>query len=174
MLVAVALRATWLETLKVAVTVLSATMLMLQVAPDGESQPDQAPKAEPDVAIAVRATEAPEAYEALQEAPQLMPGGDDVTVPVPLPLFNTVRVWFDALNVAVTVLSDVMLIVHVDADGESQPDQFTNVEPAAAAAVRATDVPEAYEALHEVPQLIPAGEEVTVPIPVPAFATLRT
>src|SRR5262252_3311058 len=53
------------------------------------------------------------------------------------------------------------------------PLQPPKVEPLAAAAVRVTEVPLAKLALHVVPQLMPAGEEVTVPVPVPARVTVR-
>jgi hypothetical protein len=40
-----------------------------------------------------------------------------------------------------------------------------NVKPLAATAVRATEVEEAKEALHVLPQLIPAGFELICPLP---------
>jgi len=53
------------------------------------------------------------------------------------------------------------------------PLQPVNVEPAAGAAVRVTLVPELKFALHVAPQLMPVGDEVTVPLPVPALPTVR-
>jgi len=47
------------------------------------------------------------------------------------------------------------------------PDQPENTEPEIAAAVSITEVPELYEAEQVAPQFIPAGEDVTVPVPVP-------
>jgi hypothetical protein len=47
-----------------------------------------------------------------------------------------------------------------------------NVDPPAAAAVNVTDVPLAKLALQVLPQLIPPGELVTVPLPVPVFDTV--
>ena len=52
------------------------------------------------------------------------------------------------------------------------PLQPVKVEPEAAAAVRVTDVPLLKFALHALPQLMPVGDEVTVPVPVPVFATV--
>jgi hypothetical protein len=48
-----------------------------------------------------------------------------------------------------------------------------NVDPVPAVAVNVTDVPLAKFVLHVVPQLMPAGELVTVPVPVPAFDTAK-
>ena len=53
------------------------------------------------------------------------------------------------------------------------PLQPAKAEPAAGAWLRVTTVPELKLALQVAPQLMPVGEEVTVPLPVPAFATVR-
>jgi hypothetical protein len=45
--------------------------------------------------------------------------------------------------------------------------------PVPAAEVRVTTVPEVYEALQVFPHVIPDGDEVTVPLPVPALARVR-
>jgi hypothetical protein len=47
------------------------------------------------------------------------------------------------------------------------------VDPAAAVAVRVTEVPLLKLAEQVVPQLMPAGELVTVPVPAPAFVSVR-
>ena len=89
-------------------------------------------------------------------------------MPVPVPVFVTV-----SMNVAggfkVNVAVQVMLAVIVEFP---HPDglQLANVEPVAAVAVSATTVllvneDEADE--QAVPQLIPAGLLITVPLPVP-------
>ena len=53
------------------------------------------------------------------------------------------------------------------------PDQPAKVEPAAGPAVSVTAVPCANCELQVAPQLIPDGELVTVPEPVPALLTVR-
>src|ERR1051325_7117846 len=77
-----------------------------------------------------------------------------------------------AVNVAVTDWAAVSETVQVPVPVQA-PLQPANVEPLAAAAVRVTEVPLAKLALHVLPQLIPAGDEVTVPVPVPALVTVR-
>jgi len=103
-----------------------------------------------------------------------MPVGDDVTVPAPVPAFVTVaaKLLTEPLNVAVTLRAAVSDVVQVPVPVQA-PLQPANVEPLAAAAVSVTDVPLAKFALHVVPQLMPVGEDVTVPVPVPALVTLN-
>jgi hypothetical protein len=52
------------------------------------------------------------------------------------------------------------------------PLQPVKVEPEAGVAVSVTLVPLSKSALHVVPQLIPLGNEVTVPLPFPVLLTL--
>jgi hypothetical protein len=59
-------------------------------------------------------------------------------------------------------------------EAESQPVHPSNVLFKEAAAVSVTGVLFAYVAEHVAPQLIPAGELVTVPVPVPVRLTVRT
>jgi hypothetical protein len=75
------------------------------------------------------------------------------------------------LKVAVTLRAELIVTVQVPVPLHA-PLQPANVEPDAAAGVRVTAVPDVYVALQVVPQLMPAGELVTVPAPVPAFVTL--
>jgi hypothetical protein len=56
---------------------------------------------------------------------------------------------------------------------EHAPDQPVKVELADAVAVNITSVPSLYASLQSEPQLMPVGLLVTVPLPVPAFVTVR-
>lgn len=65
---------------------------------------------------------------------------------------------------------------HVLAHLQPPPDQPANVEPAAGEAERVTTVPAlpaSYDSMQSAPQFIPAGEDVTVPEPVPLLFTVR-
>ena len=52
------------------------------------------------------------------------------------------------------------------------PDQPANVDPEAAVAINATAVPLLMLAVQVLPQLIPAGLLVTVPVPLPERVTV--
>jgi hypothetical protein len=159
--------------LKVAVTDCAAVIETVQV-PVPVQAPLQPANVEPLAAEAVSVTEVPLAKLALHVLPQLMPDGEEVTVPVPVPARVTVRVWVVALvlKVAVTDRAAVIETVQVPVPVQA-PLQPANVEPLAAEAVSVTEVPLAKLALHVLPQLIPVGDELTVPVPVPARVTVR-
>src|SRR5574341_798218 len=98
-----------------------------------------------------------------QVLPQLIPAGVLVTVPLPVPGRVTVRVGLGA-KVAVTLagVSRVTVQGPVPLQAPLQP---AKKEPAAGAAVRATRLWVAKLALQVLPQLIPAGALVTLPLP---------
>jgi len=77
-----------------AVTDLAALMVRVQVVPEAVSQPSQPMKMERKLGVAVRVTVVPLLKEAEQVAPQLIPGGLEVTVPPTMPAFVTVKVTF--------------------------------------------------------------------------------
>ena len=75
-------------------------------------------------------------------------------------------------KVAVTDLAVIIVTRHLFSPlTESQPDQATALVLAPEAPVRVTVVPWSKLAEHSEPQLIPAGELVTVPVPVPFLVT---
>jgi hypothetical protein len=75
------------------------------------------------------------------------------------------------LNVAVMVALAVGVIAHAPVPVQA-PDQPANDEPVLAVAVSVTSVPLAKLALHIVPQLMPDGLLMTVPVPVPVLCTV--
>jgi hypothetical protein len=130
--------------------------------------PDHPANVEPVAAVALSATELPLVKLSLQSVPQLIPLA--VTVPLPVPSLTIVRikdVGAFKLNVAV----QVMLPLTVTVLAQPVPDHPANVEPLAAVALSATELPLVKLSLQSVPQLIPFA--VTVPLPVPVFATVR-
>jgi len=78
--------------LKVAVTVLAASIVRAQVLVPEHPPPDQPAKVESAAAVAVKVTEVPELYVSVQSVPQLMPAGEEVTVPDPWPDLKTDKV----------------------------------------------------------------------------------
>ena len=77
------------------------------------------------------------------------------------------------MKVAVTVVAAESVTTQVPVPEHPPPAQPMKVEPAAAVAVRVTAVPLVKLAEQVAPQLIPTGELVTVPLPVPAGVTVR-
>jgi hypothetical protein len=135
--------------------------------------PDQPVNVEVAFGAAVKVTAVPLLKPAVQVAPQLMPAGVLVIVPLPVPALCTVSCTGVAITpkVAVTLVFDVRSTVQVEMPLHP-PDQPVNVEVAFGAAVRITDVPLLKFAVQVAPQLIPAGLLVIVPLPVPALSTV--
>jgi hypothetical protein len=104
-------------------------------------------------------------------APQLIPAGLEVTVPLPDPVLLTESVNVCRLKVAVTDVAAFMVTAHVPVPEQPPPLQPAKVEPPAGAAVSVTTVPLLYVAEQVAPQLIPAGLDVTVPLPDPVLLT---
>src|SRR5262249_51058912 len=77
-----------------------------------------------------------------------------------------------ASNAAVTVCSVPPVRVQVPVPEHPPPLQPTKLEPGSGTAVRTTVCPASNGAEHSEPQEIPAGELVTLPVPVPAFCTV--
>ena len=103
----------------------------------------------------------------------MIPGGLLVTLPLPFPLSVTVNANCEELNVAVTLSAALIVTTHDPVPVQPAPLQPANVEPEPAAAVSVTVDPLLKFALQVAPQLIPAGALVTVPVPLPAFVTVK-
>jgi hypothetical protein len=137
--------------------------------------PLQPANTEPAPAVAVSATDVPDAKLALQAVLHVSPAGALVTVPVPLPETVTPSgnvVAVANANVAVIVVALVAVTVHAPVPEQPPPDQPENTEPPAAVAVRTTELPDGNVAEHVVPHVIRAGALVTLPLPRPARTTV--
>src|SRR5438132_1394 len=127
----------------------------------------------PAAGAAVRVTARRLGRLAASGAPKVMPAGLLVTVPAPVRALETVSVKVCRVNVAVTVVAALKVTVQAPVPEQPPPLQPPKVAPAAGAAVSVTVVPLAKLAAQVAPQSMPAGELVTVPLPVPAGATVR-
>src|SRR5438309_1341194 len=159
-------------TVKVAVTVVAAETVTTHDPVPEQPPPLQPVKVEPAAGVAVRVMVVPFAKLAEQVTPQLIPAGELVTVPLPVPALLTVSAKLGRLKVAVTVVAAETVTVQAPVPEQPPPLQPVKVEPAADAAVSVTAVPLAKLAEQVAPQVIPAGELVTVPLPVPALLTV--
>jgi hypothetical protein len=99
-------------------------------------------------------------------------GSNVPAVPPPPPPLPVVPEGVSAVNVAETDRFAFMTTVHVPVPEQPAPDQPVNVEPLDAVAVSTTRVLSAKGALQTPPQLIPVGDEVTLPKPDPGFVTV--
>jgi hypothetical protein len=89
-----------------------------------------------------------------------------------VPILDTVRTKVVGLAVKLAV-QDLAAFMVTEPEAQPEPLQPAKVEPEAGVAVRATTVPLLKLEEQVEPQVIPAGELVTVPLPVPALATER-
>lgn len=159
--------------LKVALTDCAEFIVTLQ-APVPLQAPPQPANVEPESGVAAKLTTVPLAKLAEHVVPQEIPEGVLVTVPVPLPVFATVRVKGPtfALKFALTDFAASMVTLHAPVPVQA-PLHPANVEPESGVAVRFTTTPLSKFAEHVEPQEIPAGELATIPVPVPLFETVR-
>jgi hypothetical protein len=159
----------------VAVTVTLALGVTVQIPMPEQPPPLQPENTEPLAAVALRAMFVPLEKLAEHLVPQLMPAGLLVTVPVPdfaavsltvcpVPVFLE--------NVAVTVVSELSVMVHCPVPEHPPPLQPANTEPSPLA-VRTTLVPLEKLVEHVLPQLIPAELLLTFPLPLPSLVTMR-
>jgi len=156
---------------KLAVTDVAPLIVTVQV-PVPVQPPLQPVNVELAAGAAVRVTTVPVVKEVEHVAPQEMPAGALVTVPLPAPAFVTVSAKDDCMKVAVTEVAALIVTVQGPVPVHPAPLQPVNVEPTAAAAVNVTAVPFVNDAEQVVPQEMPAGLLVTVPLPAPALETV--
>jgi hypothetical protein len=154
----------------VAVTALAAVIGTVHV-PVPVQPPLQPVNVEPVAGAAVSVTVVPWPNVPVHVAPQSIPAGADVTVPTPVPAFVTASAYVFSVNVAVTEFAPVIATVQVPVPLQPPPLQPVNVVPVAGAAVSVTVVPWPNVPVQVAPQSIPAGADVTVPTPMPAFVT---
>ena len=112
----------------------------------------------------------------MQSVPHSIPGGLLTMRPVAAPLdviWLTTRVVNVYPDMTLKVAVQLMLPLTVTEPlAQPVPDQPAKVEPEAGTAVKATVVPLLKVVEQVLPQLIPAGELVTVPLPVPPRFTV--
>jgi hypothetical protein len=157
----------------VAVTLVARDIVTTQLPVPEQPPPLQPMKAVPKVGRAVRVTVVPLGKLATQPVPQLMPAGVLVMVPTPLPAIVMPSTWVvvGAAKLAVTAVGAARVTTQVPVPVQP-PLQPAKTEPAAGVAVSVTVLPAEYEAEHALPQLIPAGLLVTVPVPAPPLVTV--
>jgi hypothetical protein len=149
-----------------------AASIVTEQAPAPEQAPLQPTKKKRGSGVGVRATTVAPGNVNEQVAPQSIPAGALVTLPVPLPDFVTESPKLPRLKVAVTALA-AFIVTEQAPVPEHAPLQPANTEPGEALLVSETTVPDTKSWLHVPPQLIPAGLLVTVPAPVPALLTVK-
>ena len=99
---------------------------------------------DPDAGAGMSVTGVPSSYDSVQSLPQLIPAGLVVTVPEPVPVFDTVRVKVSSgfrSNVAVQVRA--AFIVTWPSLQSASPVHPANIDPALAVGVSVTTVPSA-------------------------------
>jgi hypothetical protein len=133
----------------------------------------------PVVADAKRVIEVPDAKVAVHVAPQSIPAGELATLPVP-PFWTLVTVSVnvpgggggaEVLKVAVTVVFLLVLTAQEPVPVQPPPLQPAKTDPEAGSAVSVTVVFLENDPEQVVPQLMPLGLLVTVPLPAPFFVT---
>src|ERR1051325_10456926 len=96
-----------------------------------------------------------------------MPVGLELTEPLPVPSTVTSSVFVFSVNVAVTECAASIVTTQSPVPEHPAPDQPAKSELVSGVAVSVTTVPWAKACEHVAPQSIPAGLELTDPVPVP-------
>jgi hypothetical protein len=163
--------------LNVAVTLVAAVTVTLQVAPLTEEQPDQEANTPVADAVAASWTDVPWFTNEEQIAPQEMPipGVVESRLPAPVgPASATESKYWFKVNVTPTVVPPLPTVTtHDPVALHGAP--HMNVEPVCGVAVKVTCVPAGMVAEHVAPQLRLPPDHVafTVPDPLPPFAMLK-
>src|SRR4051794_10521742 len=100
-----------------------------------------------------------------------MPAGLDATDPVPVPFADTSSVSVFNVNVAVTERAASIDTTQSPVPEQPAPNQPAKSELASGVAVSVTTVPNAKACEQVAPQSIPAGLELTEPVPEPSVDT---
>ena len=105
--------------------------------------------------------------------------GKVVTLMLPVPpdelnnwLVGLIVYAHEVVNVAVKVVSSLIVTLQVPVPEHPPPDHPVKVEPEAGVAVRITKVPEPKGWEQTLPHVMPVGELDTVPVPLPLLATV--
>src|SRR5207253_8560735 len=114
---------------KVAVTVVAAETVTTHVPVPEQPPPLQPLKVAPTAGVAVSVTAVPLAKLAVHVAPQVIPAGALVTVPLPVPALLTVSAKVGRAKVAVTVVAALRVTVQVSVPEQPPPVQPVKVEP---------------------------------------------
>jgi hypothetical protein len=152
---------------KVAVTLLGPSMVTVQVGRNPVHAPNHPVKPATTLSVAVSVMTVSGGKSAWQIEPQEMPAGDEVMTPLPpaFPFLITVRVGGPAAaKLAVTALSLSKVTVQLPPPLHA-PAHPLKTEPASGAAVKVTGVPAGHVKEHADPQSMPAGNDVTEPLP---------
>jgi hypothetical protein len=149
---------------KVAVTVVAALSVTLQVPVPVHPPPLQPVNVDPAVAAAVSTIAVPELKFAVHVDPQLIPAGALVTVPAPVPALVTCRA-SDWAKVAVTLLVRLAATEHVPVPLQA-PLHPVNTDPVPGTAVNVNAAPSGTVSWHDCAQLgTEAPEMDTLPLP---------
>lgn len=155
-------------------TATAAVLTVTVQAPVPEQAPVQPAKIDAEEeGVAVNVTAVPLLKLAEQLVVQLIPAGELVTVPEPVPA--TVRlIGKDAgMKFALTEVAAFIVTVQVPVPVQAPLQPANREAPEVGVAVRVTLVPWMKLAEQVAPQLIPAGELVTAPEPVPVLVTVK-
>lgn len=147
-----------------AVTLVAAATVTVHVPVPEHPPPDHPANVEPLSAVAVRVTEEPWSNSAAHVAPHVMPAGELLTLPLPVPDLATVTVCWILVNLAVTVVSLASVTTHLAVPEQPPPDQPAKAQLVAGVAVSVILVPDTCAVLVQVGlHLIPPTSLVTVP-----------